>query len=101
MSRDGSITQLVDEGHVAWHAGSREWNDRSLGIEIEATENAQGLTVLQQDSLVKLLKHITLNHKIARSNIKSHRSVRPHPTACPGFVWATDADLEEWLSAHL
>ena len=34
IDNDGTIYQLMDMNHVAWHAGSRAWNRMSIGVEI-------------------------------------------------------------------
>lgn len=34
VGKDGSIIEAVAPGNTAWHAGSSEWNARSIGIEI-------------------------------------------------------------------
>jgi hypothetical protein len=34
IDNDGTIYQLVDTNHAAWHAGSKKWNHSSIGVEI-------------------------------------------------------------------
>ena len=34
IDNDGTIYQLVDMNHAAWHAGSKAWNHSSIGVEI-------------------------------------------------------------------
>jgi len=34
IDNDGTIYQFMDMNDIAWHAGSRKWNDRSVGVEI-------------------------------------------------------------------
>ena len=34
IDNDGTIYQLMDINHAAWHAGSRSWNHSSVGVEI-------------------------------------------------------------------
>lgn len=34
VGKDGSIIEAVPPQHTAWHAGTTEWNARSIGIEI-------------------------------------------------------------------
>lgn len=34
IDNDGTIYQTMDMNDVAYHAGSRKWNDRSIGVEI-------------------------------------------------------------------
>ena len=34
IDNDGTIYQLVDMNHAAWHAGGKSWNHSSIGVEI-------------------------------------------------------------------
>jgi hypothetical protein len=34
LDNDGTIYQTMDTNDIAWHAGGRDWNNRSIGIEI-------------------------------------------------------------------
>lgn len=34
IDNDGTIYQMVDTNHAAWHAGSKKWNHSSIGVEI-------------------------------------------------------------------
>ena len=34
IDNDGTIYQALDTQHAAWHAGSRKWNNASIGVEI-------------------------------------------------------------------
>jgi len=34
IDNDGTIYQLVDTNHAAWHAGSKKWNHSSIGVEM-------------------------------------------------------------------
>ena len=34
IDNDGTIYQFMDMNDIAWHAGGRTWNDRSVGVEI-------------------------------------------------------------------
>jgi len=34
IDNDGTIHQLLDTQHGAWHAGGHEWNHKSIGVEI-------------------------------------------------------------------
>jgi len=34
IDNDGTIFQLIDTNHAAWHAGSKKWNHSSVGVEI-------------------------------------------------------------------
>jgi len=34
IDNDGTIYQLLDTQHAAWHAGGQKWNQKSIGVEI-------------------------------------------------------------------
>ena len=34
IDNDGVIYQLIDANHIAYHAGSKKWNSKSVGVEI-------------------------------------------------------------------
>ena len=34
IDNDGTIYQMLDTNHAAWHAGSKKWNHSSIGVEI-------------------------------------------------------------------
>ena len=36
IDNDGTIYQFMDMNDVAWHAGGKTWNDRSVGVEISS-----------------------------------------------------------------
>lgn len=97
VDRGGEVYQLVDEKNVAWHAGNRDVNARSIGIEIVAYNGALGMTNEQEKAVVALIRGLVKKYKIKRENIVPHRKVRA--TACPSLIWKTDADLEAWKAA--
>lgn len=103
VSREGEITQMVAEDHAAFHAGSkteRGWNDRSIGIELEAVTGARGPTMRwpphdfpqpMMDVLVSLVKGIAARHGIPmdREHIIGHHEVpgATHTDPGPHFPW--------------
>ena len=99
VGRDGLIYCLVNEEMAAWHAGNREVNPKSIGIELVASDKEPGMTVVQEAALVELIADIRSRYTIKLSDIIPHRKVRA--TACPGFVWPTDKDLEDWKATKL
>jgi N-acetylmuramoyl-L-alanine amidase len=100
VARDGAVYQLVPEDRTAWHAGSRAWNHRSIGIEIVAKAVDHGMEEAQEDALVELMQDVMRRHKIPVELVLPHRAVRKGGTACPGLIWRTDADLAAWLGAN-
>lgn len=95
VTRSGPVIQCVDEKDAAWHAGNRDINHSSIGIEIEAYAEERGLTASQSDTLVSLIRWIMDRHQIAK--ILLHRQVRA--TECPSLVWPRDADFHAWAQS--
>ena len=104
----GEIAALVDEEDAAWHAGSRQWNNCSIGIEIECANNQQGITKPQEKLLVQQINHLLIKYNLTPDKIDIHRRVsrRPLPTqptssgspktSCPVLIWRTDQDFFDW-----
>jgi N-acetylmuramoyl-L-alanine amidase len=99
VAENGDVYQLVDESRAAWHAGSRSYNHRSIGIEIVDMAKNPGMTAPQEAALIELVRSVAQRYGIGIDRIIPHRRVRA--TACPGFVWPTDADLSAWLSKNI
>lgn len=99
VGRNGTIVQMVRDESTAWHSGNKPVNQRSVGIEIEASKTAQGMTSAQEASLIQLCRFVMDAYTVARADVRPHRSVKP--TDCPGWVWKTDADLNAWKAANL
>jgi hypothetical protein len=84
VCRDGTIYQLVDDVHEAWHAGDSilagvpDVNEYSLGIE---TEHKPGATWpgVQLDSLTWLCHRLMAQYDIPTSRVVSHRAVAINP----------------------
>lgn len=105
VDRDGKAFQLVEEKNVAWHAGNRLMNGRSIGIEIVAYGAAKdrsaaiGMTLAQEAVVIQLVKAVMAKYSIPLVNVIPHRKVRA--TECPSLVWKTDADFEKWKVENL
>ena len=87
-SSDGHIGQLVSELNTAWHAGSWDTNQRSIGIEHEAVKGKPAyLTNAMLNSSVKLVADICKRHNISPDgqHIIFHREVKN--TECPTPFW--------------
>lgn len=100
IDEDGTVTQLVDERHRAWHAGSSYWrgltdiNSASVGIELVNPGHEFGYRPFpreQIDALLPLLSDIVKRHDIPRANIVGHSDVAPARKDDPGelFPWET------------
>ncbi|PIZ29932.1 MAG: hypothetical protein COY40_05815 [Alphaproteobacteria bacterium CG_4_10_14_0_8_um_filter_53_9] len=104
IDREGKIFQLVEERHVAWHAGKSVWrgqdvvNGFSLGIEIGNAGNGLGEKAppveaiepykpVQYEALVRLLTDICARYEGVE--IVGHSDIAPVRKADPGdhFDW--------------
>lgn len=98
IDEDGSICQLVDERHRAWHAGVSSWrgntniNQRSIGVEIVNPGHEFGyraFTQEQMSTVIALCSEILSRHTIPARNIVGHSDVAPSRKTDPGelFDW--------------
>lgn len=98
VAEDGTITQLVDEAHRAWHAGVSSWhgegdiNSRSIGIEIANLGHDHGYPDFpdaQIDAVIALACDICARHGIRPERILAHSDVAPARKRDPGekFPW--------------
>jgi N-acetyl-anhydromuramyl-L-alanine amidase AmpD len=81
VSQQGEIVQLVSTRQVAWHAGNRRTNVRSIGIEHEGWAFRKGtLTDAQYDASARLTAYLVRRFGIPidREHIIGHNEV-PHP----------------------
>lgn len=94
IARDGGLTQFVDMGERAWHAGVSSFqgkaacNDFSIGVELEGCV-ADNFAPQQIATLVDLCVHITkkfpsIRWVVGHSDIAPGRKSDPGP----GFPWA-------------
>ena len=98
IDQDGSITQLVDEGKRAWHAGAGAWhnfgdiNSCSVGIEVINPSLGHSLpyTPEQINALKELSKKIIKKYRILPHNVIAHSDMAPTRKYDPGrlFPWA-------------
>ena len=94
IARDGVVTQLVDEGMRAWHAGAGEWNgitdvnSHSIGIELD-NDGASPFAARLMDALDALLPQIAERWGIAPGKIIGHEDCAPGRKFDPGprFDW--------------
>lgn len=91
----GTVTQMVEEGARAWHAGAGEWggvadiNSRSIGIELDNRGN-HPFAAQQMDALEALLQGIMARWDISASGVIGHSDMAPGRKTDPGpfFDWA-------------
>ncbi|MYX98204.1 N-acetylmuramoyl-L-alanine amidase [Streptomyces sp. SID486] len=87
---DGRITQLVRELDVAFHAGDRQYNERSVGIEHEGfVEDAASFTDAMYAASARLTAAICRRYGIPadREHIIGHVEVPGTDHTDPGRFW--------------
>ncbi|MET7287483.1 N-acetylmuramoyl-L-alanine amidase [Streptomyces sp. NPDC005573] len=90
VRRDGRITQLVRELDVAFHAGNREFNERSVGIEHEGfVEDASSFTDAMYAASARLTAAICGRYGMAadREHVIGHVQVPGTDHTDPGPHW--------------
>ncbi|WP_245997661.1 N-acetylmuramoyl-L-alanine amidase [Streptomyces armeniacus] len=92
-SRDGHIAQCIRELDVAFHAGNRSYNERSIGIEHEGwVDRPGGFTDVMYESSARLTADICKRHGIPvdREHIVGHHEVPGTDHTDPGPHWDWD-----------
>ncbi|GAA3890821.1 N-acetylmuramoyl-L-alanine amidase [Streptomyces sedi] len=95
-SSDGHVAQLARELDVAYHAGHRAFNERSVGIEHEGwADRPEYLTDEMYASSARLVAGICARHDIPvdREHIVGHNEVPEVVRVCPGPHWDWDRYL--------
>ena len=98
IKNNGKILKLVEDYHVAWHAGKSHWknyknlNKNSIGIELVNKGHEFGYTNFkkkQLSSLIKICKMLIKKYKIKRENVVGHSDIAPLRKIDPGekFPW--------------
>ena len=99
VDEDGTVYRLVEEAQRAWHAGVAFWagtrdvNSRSIGIEIVNPGHEFGFppfSAAQMAALADLADGILARHPIPRHRVLGHSDVAPARKRDPGerFDWA-------------
>jgi len=103
INRRGKILRLVQDRHVAWHAGKSCWgrhknlNENSIGIELVNKGHQFGYTSFKKkqiSSLIKICKSLIKKYKIKKKNVVGHSDIAPLRKIDPGekFPWKKLAD---------
>ena len=81
ISRGGDIVQLVSTSDVAWHAGNRRVNRRSIGIEHEGRTKRGGFTDAQYRASARLVAYLAARAgmPVDRQHVIGHDQV-PDPS---------------------
>ncbi|MET8634707.1 N-acetylmuramoyl-L-alanine amidase [Streptomyces sp. NPDC004680] len=90
VRRDGGVTQMIRELDVAFHAGNRAYNERSVGIEHEGfVKNASSFTDAMYEASARLTAAICGRYGMAvdREHIIGHVEVPGTDHTDPGPHW--------------
>ncbi|MGW0133871.1 N-acetylmuramoyl-L-alanine amidase [Streptomyces sp. NPDC003299] len=96
VRKDGRVTQMIRELDVAFHAGNREYNERSVGIEHEGfVDRPQDFTDAMYAASARLTAGICRRYAIPvdREHIIGHVEVPGTDHTDPGPHW----DWERYL----
>ncbi|NBE52181.1 N-acetylmuramoyl-L-alanine amidase [Streptomyces boluensis] len=91
--KDGHIAQMARELDVAFHAGNRSYNERSIGIEHEGfVDKPETLTDVMYRSSARLTADICARYEIPvdRKHIIGHNEVPDATHTDPGPHWDWD-----------
>lgn len=103
VSRQGQVVQMVSTSDVAWHAGNRWTNRRSIGIEHEGYSGRGGFTRAQYEASARLVAYLAQRFDIPldRQHVIGHHEV-PHPSI-PGRKGGFDGHWDpgpHWRWGH-
>ncbi len=98
INQKGKIFKLVEDRHIAWHAGKSRWkkynnlNKNSIGIELVNKGHQYGYGYFKRkqiSALVKLCKILKKKYKIKTKNFLGHSDIAPLRKIDPGekFPW--------------
>ncbi|WP_329040779.1 N-acetylmuramoyl-L-alanine amidase [Streptomyces sp. NBC_00178] len=90
VGQDGRVTQMIRELDVAFHAGNRSFNERSVGIEHEGfVDRPQDFTKAMYESSARLTASICRRYDIPvdREHIIGHVEVPGTDHTDPGPHW--------------
>lgn len=93
VRKDGGVTQMIRELDVAFHAGNRSFNERSVGIEHEGfVDRPQDFTDAMYASSARLTARICARYAIPvdRKHVIGHVEVPGTDHTDPGPHWDWD-----------
>jgi N-acetyl-anhydromuramyl-L-alanine amidase AmpD len=93
IRKDGHVAQMIRELDVAFHAGNRKYNERSIGIEHEGfVEKAASFTDAMYEASARLTAAICARYAIPvdRTHIIGHVEVPGTDHTDPGRYWDWD-----------
>lgn len=91
-------TWYVDQ--VGWHAGTWEWNGRSVAVAFVGNYRSAAPPKAALESAAAIIAD--LERKTGRTlAISGHREVRPTPTSCPGNTFLGPSGWKRTLAAAI
>lgn len=93
VRNDGHVAQIVGEADTAWHAGNSWFNDHSVGIEIEKSDESNpDFTPEEYYAAASLACGIAARHDIPldRQHVIGHNEVPGSTHTDPGPTWGWD-----------
>ena len=99
IDKAGNVSQMVDDGPIAWHAGASTWpvdgrtvngcNPVSVGIELENRNTGRDpYPQAQYDAALQLVRALVAKYKIPRRQLVRHLDIAPRRKTDPaGFPW--------------
>lgn len=108
IHQDGTVLQLVDDKHRAWHAGRSSWygrtdmNSASIGIELDhryltSTKDTPYSHALLT-SLTKLCRTLMKRHDIHPAHVLAHGDISPDRKEDPGHLFPWDRLAAEGIA---
>ncbi|MGW2838877.1 N-acetylmuramoyl-L-alanine amidase [Streptomyces sp. NPDC001493] len=97
VGKDGSVTQMIRELDVAYHAGNRAYNERSVGIEHEGfVDRPKDFTAAMYASSARLTASVCGRYGIPvdREHVIGHVEVPGTDHTDPGPYWDWDRYME-------
>ena len=95
---DGAIIQLVKDSDKAWHCYG--FNTSSIGIE-HVAQAGDKLTQAQEQASAALLRWLIAEYRVSPQRIYGHKwnPVSPGGTPCPGDLWLSPEELQNWVQS--
>ena len=96
IDEKGSLSRLVDDKNVAWHAGASFWNSdkslnkNSIGIEIQnkgEPSSYEKFKSKQIQILIELIIDLKNKYKINNYHILGHSDISPDRKTDPGYLF--------------
>ncbi|MFC4472757.1 N-acetylmuramoyl-L-alanine amidase [Streptomyces xiangluensis] len=103
VRKDGYVAQMIRELDVAFHAGNRDYNERSIGIEHEGfVDKPKDFTDAMYEASARVTARVCARYKIPidRKHIIGHVEVPGTDHTDPGPGWDWDRYIPLVRQAH-